>query len=122
MRKLISALFLAALAIATPLIAQTVLPTIDGSGTVTTGGTSQVVFQANPNRVFLRCQNPTATLSGVAAESLFINYDAPASATAVNSEEIINTGSVTFSTPYVPLGQITITAATTGHKFVCKTR
>lgn len=95
---------------------------IDGSGTVTTGGTSQVVFAANVNRVFLRCQNPSATLSGVAAESLFINYDAPASTTAVNSEELLNNGSVNFSGDFVPKGQINITAATTGHKFVCKQR
>lgn len=120
MRKILTALFLAALAPAAA--AQTVLPIIDGSGTVTTGGTSQVVFGANVNRVFLRCQNPSATLSGVAAESLFINYDAAASSTAVNSEEIANGGSVNFSNDFVPKGAVSVTAATTGHKFVCKQR
>lgn len=92
----------------------------DGSGSVTTGGTSQVVFGTSSTRSFLRCQNPSVALSGVAAESLFINYTTAASTTAVNSEELVNGASVTFDGTAIPTSAINITAATTGHKFVCK--
>lgn len=105
-----------------PTLAYAQAPVLNGSGSVTTGGTSQIVFPANANRVFLRCQNPTATLSGVTAESLFVNYDVAASTTAATSEEIVNGGSTNFSGDFVPKGTVSVTAATTGHKFMCLSR
>lgn len=92
----------------------------DGSGSVTTGGTSQQVFAASTFRSFLRCSNPSVAASGVAAESLFINYTTAASTTVGSSEEIANGGSVTFENAFAPQDAINITAATTGHKFTCK--
>lgn len=93
--------------------------------TVATGGTAVTAIAANLNRQFLLIQNPSATASGVAAESLFVNADA-AAATDGHSIELANAstanaGTVIFSTPgYAPTGAISVIAATTGHKFVCK--
>lgn len=105
-------LLLVVAAISAPAFAQT-----DGSGTVTAGGTSQAVFQANVNRSYLECQNPTA-----ATEVLFVSTNGPAS-TAGGSYELAAGGSIRFAMPaYVPNDIVSVTAATTGHRFVCKQR
>ena len=108
MRRLVA---LAALALAscTPAYAQ-----IDGSGTITTGGTSQVVFPARPARAYLSCQNPIT-----ATETLFVN--APGDAGLTNgSWELAAGGSITFHTGFIPTGPVSVLGATTGHRFICK--
>lgn len=100
-----------ALLFSAPALAQTVT---DGSGTITTGGASQVVFTGNVNRSYLMCQNPVT-----ATETLFVNIDAAASTSAA-SYELNPGGSVTFITGTAPKGALSVTAATTGHRFVCK--
>lgn len=87
---------------------------IDGSGTITTGGTAQQVFAARPGRTYLFCQNPTT-----ASEVLMVN--APGVAGATNgSYELAAGGALTFSNGFVPQGAVSVFAATTGHRFVCK--
>ncbi len=90
-----------------------VVPT-DGSGTLTNGGASQTVFAARPTRSLLICQNPIT-----ATEPLFLNFGAAAS-TAGGSIELAPGGSVTLIGAAVPATSVTTTAATTGHRFVCK--
>ena len=87
---------------------------IDGSGTITTGGAAQQVFAARPGRSYLFCQNPIA-----ATEPLLVN--APGAAGAINgSFELAAGGTLTFSNGFVPQGAVSVFAATTGHRFVCK--
>jgi len=105
-------LALAALAL---LAAPVAVAQLDGSGTITTGGTSQQVFDVRPGRAYLFCQNPIA-----ATETLFVN--APTVAGTTNgSYELAPGGAITFAGGgFVPTGQVFVTAATTGHRFVCK--
>lgn len=110
MRK---AFALAALcALAMPAAAQ-----IDGSGTITVGGTAQQVFSAGGGtRRYLFCQNPVA-----ATETLFIGT--PGTAGAANgSFELAAGGSLTFGAGdgFVPQGPVSVYAATTAHRFICK--
>lgn len=91
----------------------------DGSGAVTTGGTSQQVFAADSSRAYLFVQNPSATTSGVAAESCFVNIGAAASSAGA-SYELANLGTLVFENLAIPTQAINITCPTTGHKFVAK--
>lgn len=116
MKFILSALLLLSTC-ATPALAQTVT---DGSGTITTGGSSQQVFPVAIPRQYLFCQNPIT-----ATETLFVNVGAPASVTS-GSYELAAGGSLTFSggptnsQPFVPVGVVTVAAATAGHRFICK--
>lgn len=87
----------------------------DGSGTVTTGGTSQQVFAANTARLFLSCQNPVT-----ATETLFVNIGAAASTTGGSFEIAPGAYREFTGAGLIPSGTINITAATSGHRFVCK--
>jgi len=109
-------LFGCLLALITAPIAAQIPNLADGSGTIAVGGVSQTVFPQNVNRAYLECQNPIA-----ATEPLLINIGSTASI-AGGSFEIAPGGSVRFSignTP-VPTAIVTVTAATTGHRFICK--
>lgn len=86
----------------------------DGSGTVTTGGTSQQVFAANTTRSYLMCQNPIS-----ATEALFVNIGAAASTTA-GSIELAPGASISFQQQFIPTGTVNVTAVTTAHRYVCK--
>lgn len=112
----LAALALAIIA-ATPATAQTarVVNPIDGSGTVTTANTSQVVFLRNEQRVFLMCQNPVS-----ATETLFVTYDDTNASTNGGSTELSPGGSIFFASLAVPTASVRVTAATAGHRFVCK--
>ncbi len=108
-----------ALASAAPVAAQQATTGVrgnlsDGSGTLTTGGASQQVFPANPGRYYLMCQNPIT-----ATETLFVNFDATAS-TSGGSYELAAGGSITFDSNFIPAGAVNVNAATTGHRFICK--
>lgn len=91
---------------------------IDGSGQIAVAATSQQVF-GPANRKYLFCQNPSTTLSGVAAESIFINLGVAATTTGT-SYEIINGGTLQFSASAIPSTSVNVIAATVAHKFVCK--
>lgn len=85
----------------------------DRSGTITTGGTSQVLMAVNANRLGYLIQNPSSNI-----ESIFVNFTDPATG-AGDSIEIAPGGSLpsnlAFSTE-----AINIVAATTGTAFVAK--
>jgi hypothetical protein len=86
----------------------------DGSGTVAQASTSQQVFPLNAGRSYLMCQNPVS-----ATETLFVNYGAPAS-TAGGSIELAPGASTAFQQQFIPTSAVNVTAATAGHRFVCK--
>lgn len=117
---ILRALALVALLAAAPAVAQQATTgvrgsVIDGSGTLTTGGTSQQVFPANAGRYYVMCQNPIT-----ATETLFVNFGSAAS-TSGGSYELAAGGSITFDSNFIPAGTVNVNAATTGHRFVCKT-
>lgn len=124
MKNLIAFLAAAILALAADdAAAQTTpRPLNDCSVTIATGGTAVVALTQNLNRNYLFIENPSATVSGVTAESAFANADATAASDG-KSMELGNLGSITFpGTPggFVPTGPISLNAPTTGHKIVCK--
>ena len=93
---------------------------IDYSGSITTGGTAQTAVAANPNRRWLRVENPPS-----ATESLFVRYDGTATtnSSTPNSTELAPGASDEFSftgVGYIPGGAVSVIAATTGHKFIIK--
>jgi hypothetical protein len=83
----------------------------DLSGTVTTGGTSQVLRAANGQKARVLIANPTT-----ATENLFVNTSSSASTSAAGSIPIAPGGALTLNTAEV----VNITAATTGHAFIAK--
>lgn len=95
----------------------------DRGGTVTTGGTSQTLMSANPNRVRVMIENPCSiTSQGIAAtENLFINFEGVAASTSNGkSIELQPCGSWDSGAGPVSSGAMTINAATTGHQFLAK--
>jgi hypothetical protein len=110
MQRRIAVLF-AVIAIACPAFAIDNTPA-DGGGTIATGGVSQTVFAANPNRRYLFIQNHSV-------ETLQINFGAAAS--AGNTSYFIVAGGAYESPPnYVPTTSVTIIGATTGSAFTAK--
>lgn len=93
----------------------------DASGSITAGGTAQTALSAGASRVFLRVENPPS-----ATESLFVRYnggDASTNSSTPNSTELAPGASDEYSAAmggFVPTGQVSVIAATTGHKFVIK--
>jgi hypothetical protein len=94
--------------------AQRVLPApapyINGSGTITTGGTSQVVFAAR-DRTYLLLINDSDTV-------MFVNFGVAAVSGQPSIRLAANGG---FYEPLVPPNQsVNIICATTGKTFVAK--
>ena len=87
----------------------------DGSGTVTTGGTSQQVFAADPNRHYLFCGNPRGAI-----EDLYINFTSAASTTDGKSIDLGPGGTFWFEDNFISTEAVNVTAAGTGHAFICK--
>lgn len=86
----------------------------DASGTITTGGTAQVLLAANPARKYLFVQNPIT-----ATETLRVCPDA--TATTTNSFELAAGGVLELSDEeFLSTGAISILAATTAHAFIAK--
>lgn len=85
---------------------------VDGSGTITTGGTSQTVFAANGSRRYLEIQNISDT-------TMYINFGAVAVVDS-NSFKILAGGEYINVSNWVPQTSVTIICATTGKKFVAK--
>ena len=100
-----------------PALAQVSRVTVnaEGSGTVTTAGVSQTVFSRNDARAFLMCQNPLN-----ATEPLFVTYDDTNASTTGGSTELAPGGTIFFAALAVPIASVRVTAATAGHRFVCK--
>lgn len=96
---------------AVALSAQGAINYTDRSGTVAAGGVSQTLAAANNSRTVLVITNGTAE-----TEPLCVNVNAEASCTSPGSFQIAPGGSLTLDTPQV----VTVTAATTGHKYTAK--
>lgn len=84
----------------------------DGSGTITTGGTSQTVFAASESRRYLEIQN-------ISDETMYVNFGAAAT-TDSNSFKIVAGGSYVNVSNFCPTTTVTIIGATTGKKFIAK--
>lgn len=85
---------------------------------ITTGGTSQTVFAANPNRRFMLIQNRSA-------DPLYINFGAAATADAHSLmlaplSGSVPGGSITFESSFIPTQSISIIGTTTGDAFFAK--
>jgi hypothetical protein len=85
---------------------------VDGSGTITSGGTSQTVFAANGSRRFFIFQN-------ISDETQYINFGAAAT-TDSNSIKIIAGSSWEAPSNWCPQTSITVIGATTNKKFIAK--
>jgi hypothetical protein len=85
------------------------------SGSIAVANTSQVATNGDSSRVWLIVENPTN-----ATEPLFVSVGPgnPAS-TAAGSIELAIGGSLSFLSGVSPTGQINVTAATAGHRFIC---
>lgn len=89
---------------------------IDGSGTVTLGGTSQQVFTANAGRQYLLIQNHSDT-------DLWVNFGTAAVADQPSIKVYANGGTVEFGaghTGVVPTATVNVIGATTGKSFTAK--
>jgi hypothetical protein len=83
------------------------------SGSIATGATAQAVCAANPNRSFLFFQN-------ISAEDMFINFDGVTAVADQPSILLPTKTSLIWDGPFIPNGAISVIAATTGSKYVCK--
>jgi hypothetical protein len=87
-----------------------------GSGTITTGGTSQQLFAGNPTRRGFMVQNPLT-----ATESLWIN-ELGAAATAAEPSIEVKAGTILSSADlgYTTFAAINIIGATSAHAFTAR--
>lgn len=85
----------------------------DGSGTITTGGTSQQVFAANASRRYLLIQNVSDT-------DAWVNFGTAAVANQPSLLLRANGGSIVFEGSFVPTGTVNIRGATTGKAYTAK--
>jgi hypothetical protein len=81
--------------------------------TITTGGTSQVVFAAAQNQKYLFIQN-------LSVENLFVNFGAAANGSNNSSIKIIPGGAYESGPSYCTTQSVNIVGATTGSAFVAK--
>jgi hypothetical protein len=89
--------------------------TLDGSTTITAGGTAQNLFSGNTPANGFSVYNPDA------AEALWVSDSTTAAANATGSIYIAPLGG--YETPargYRPLGPVSIVGATTGHKITAR--
>ena len=100
------------------LIAAPAMAQIDYSGTITTAATGQTAIPAAPSssaRSYVFCQNPIT-----ATETLDVNVPTVAGA-ANGSFELAPGGTIMFGNGgFVPLGAVSVYAATAAHRFICK--
>lgn len=87
------------------------LPFVDRSGTITTGGTSQVACVANNNRAYLLFQNHSDT-------DMWLNFGTAAVADQPSIKIFANGG--VYEPLVAPTGTVNVICATTGKKFTCK--
>lgn len=84
------------------------------SGSILSSGVSQPLLEGNLYWNYIFIQNPSTAI-----ESLYINYNADASAND-DSMELLPGQYLYFKTPgFITDQDINIFAATAGHKFVC---
>ncbi|MEA3186219.1 MAG: hypothetical protein QOD99_49 [Chthoniobacter sp.] len=86
----------------------------DDSGTIVSGGTSQVLEGATSQRRYFLFQN-------ISADTLWLNFGTAAVQDAP-SIKIIAGASIVFESSYVPPDAVYLIGPTTGAKFVCKVK
>ena len=97
-------------------------PVINCSGTITSGGTAQLLLAANGARQFYQIQN-------LATEAIAFSEFTTTPAVLTNGSWTLSAGSATaaggsYTSPpgYVPTSAIYIIGTTTGDKFTCAAR
>jgi hypothetical protein len=93
----------------------------DRSGTITSGGTAQQAAAANASRRYLFIQNPGAPgqFDTAPAVPLWVNFGV--TAVAAQPSIRINAGqTLVFDGRFVPVGTVSVIAATTSTPFVIK--
>lgn len=98
--------------------APTAVTATSRGGTITAGGTDQVLAAANGARLALVIQNPCS-----ATESLFVNLGAAATVGgSANAADLPACGSVTLAiaSGLIDREAVHVIAATTGHVFIAK--
>lgn len=92
----------------------------NASGIVAAGGTAQTALAADTDRFYLFIQNPT-TKTGGTTETESLWFDIGSTAVLFQpSIELAPGQSICYETAYIPTGEISVKAATTGHQFVIK--
>lgn len=86
---------------------------IDGGGTITTGGTSQVVFAANESRRSFEFQNTSDTV-------MYLDFGQAATNTLTKSYTIAPGGFYVHPSNLCYTTSITVLCATTGKTFTAK--
>lgn len=86
---------------------------IDGSGVITSGGTSQQIFAANAGRRYLLIQNQSS-------ESLWVNFGVAAVGSRPSIQIANSGGSLIFEGSFIPTGTVNIIGATTNDAFTAK--
>lgn len=88
---------------------------VDGSGTISSGGTAQEVFARNDGRQYLLIQNHSD-------EDLWVNFAIDAEADQPSIKVYANGGSLEFGhhTGAVPTAAVSVFGATTGKAFTAK--
>lgn len=85
----------------------------DRSGTITTGGSSQQVMAANPNRQFLLIQN-------VSTDNLWVRFGASAAVQTQPSIKLLPNSDLTFNGSWVPTQAVQIIGPTTSQAFTAE--
>lgn len=86
---------------------------IDGGGTITAGGTSQVIFAANENRRSFEFQNTSDT-------TMYIDFGQAATSTGTKSFTVLAGGFYSHVSNFPYTTSVTVLCATTGKTFVAK--
>ena len=86
---------------------------VDGSGTITSGGTSQALFPANASRKYLFVQNHSAG-------ALYINFAIDAVVTQPSIMIAASGGTFVMDGPAVSRQAVNIIGATTAQAFTAK--
>jgi hypothetical protein len=117
--RLIANVLVAAALLAAPGAAAQVQRTMTNdrcSGSIAVGGTSQIAANGDNSRVWLVVQNPIN-----ATEPLFVDFGPNHLASSTLSTQLAPGGSVSFFGGVVPIQQVNVNAATSGHTFICET-
>lgn len=85
----------------------------DGGGTITTGGTSQVIFAANENRRSFEFQNTSDTV-------MYLDFGQAATSTLTKSFTVTAGGFYSHVSNFPYTTSVTVLCATTGKTFVAK--
>ena len=87
---------------------------VDGSTTITAGGTAQTLFSGNTPA------NGWAVFNSDNAEALWVSDTTTAAANGTGSIYVPPLGGYETAKGYRPIGPVSIIGATTGHKFTAR--